>query len=289
MLTVLIPWRPQPSRLAAFDAVVAWYTDTLGELAGDALGGVSVRTVDSDDEVFNLARCRNLAIESVADPDEVVVISDADTLPEPGPLAEAIDAAAWTGRVHLPYTRYHWLGERGTSQLVRGLAPADCDHELVHGACSGVYVTTPATWWRHGGQDERFRGWGFEDAAWYLAHQTLLGAPPVRHTGTVYALHHVAAQRHGPQYDANEALMAEYRAAAGDPGAMAQVVAAAETAASARRGPGRRRSDSDRVVIDVRGQSSSAATDPASSVTVASFGAAASPNPALSTPAAPAN
>jgi hypothetical protein len=105
--------------------------------------------------------------------------------------------------------------------------PADeCAHELVIGACSGVYVTTPRTWERHGGQDERFRGWGFEDAAWYLAHDTLLGAPPVRHVGSVYALHHPAEARAGANYEANVARMEGYRTAAGDPIAMAQLVAA---------------------------------------------------------------
>ena len=92
------------------------------------------------------------------------------------------------------------------------------------GACSGVYVTTPRTWSRHGGQDERFRGWGFEDAAWYVAHQTLLGASPVRHEGIVYALDHAPEVRAGAGYETNAALMGRYRAAEGDPAAMAQLV-----------------------------------------------------------------
>jgi len=102
----------------------------------------------------------------------------------------------------------------------------------VIGACSGVYVTTPRTWARHGGQDERFRGWGFEDAAWYLAHGALLGQPPVRHEGRVYALHHAAEVRAGAHYDANAALMERYRAAEGDPVAMAQLVAGSRVVSS---------------------------------------------------------
>ena len=86
---------------------------------------------------------------------------------------------------------------------------------------------------RHGGQDERFRGWGFEDAAWYLAHETLLGAPPERHPGRVYALHHVGETRAGIQYDANAARMERYRSAAGDPVAMAQLVGLADVAGEA--------------------------------------------------------
>lgn len=222
MLTVVIPWRPQSSRLAAFDAVAAWYHSNIID--------VRIRPVDTDDSVFNLAHCRNRGIRAITDPNEVVIINDADTIPERAPLLEAIGAAAHSGLVHLPYTDYHWLGASGTAQLASGVDPADCDFELVRGACSGVYVTTPATWWSHGGQDERFRGWGFEDAAWYVAHETLLGDPPRRHPGTVYALHHVPETREGPQYDANSALMDRYRDAGSSHDAMRQIVFTATTA-----------------------------------------------------------
>jgi len=216
MVTVVIPWRPQPSRLAAFSAVTDWYRSNLPE--------ATLVTVDSDDEVFNLARCRNLGIAQVADEHSVVVIGDADTIPQPAPLAAAIDAAATNGLVNLPYDEYHWLGAAGTAQLLAGADPESCDFELVRGACSGVYVTTPATWWAHGGQDERFRGWGFEDAAWYVAHETLLGAAPQRHPGRVFALHHETQVREGPQYDRNAALMQRYREAATSAESMRQFV-----------------------------------------------------------------
>jgi hypothetical protein len=215
-LTVLIPWRPQPSRVAAFDAVAAWYRAHFAD--------VEIRTVDCPDEIFNLAQCRNLGMEAVADAGEVVIINDADTLPEVEPLRAAIAAAATSGHVHLPYTEYRWLGATGTAQYAAGRDLADCDFELVRGACSGIYVATPTTWWTHGGQDERFRGWGFEDAAWFLAHGTLLGAEPHRHTGHVYALHHEPQLRAGEQYEANAALMEQYRAAVGDPEAMRALV-----------------------------------------------------------------
>ena len=100
----------------------------------------------------------------------------------------------------------------------------------MHGACSGVYVTTPRSWWSHGGQDERFRGWGFEDAAWYVAHETLLDEVPRRHEGIVYALNHTAQAREGDQYDANAALMEQYREARSSRDAMRQLVGTDATA-----------------------------------------------------------
>lgn len=229
---VVLPWRPAPSRIDAYDRVRDWYAQMLPELR--------VETIDSGDDPFNLARCRNLAVAGMADPDAVIVLGDADTLPEPEPLRAAIAAAATSGRVHLPYTAYHWLGAEGSAQFAAGAPLADCSFELVKGACSGVYVTTRRTWEAHGGQDERFRGWGFEDAAWYLAHSTILGEPPQRHEGRVYALHHIAAERAGAQYESNAAHMERYRVAASDPSAMSALVdkGLAASARNARSGPG---------------------------------------------------
>ena len=229
MVTVIIPWRRMPTRESAYDWVTDWYRR--------ALPDARIISVDSDDELFNLARCRNLGIAEVIDPDEVVVISDADTFPEPAALGAAIRDAAESGLVHLPYSEYHWLGPRGTEQLLEGTIPTDCDYELVSGACSGVYVTTPRTWWAHGGQDERFRGWGFEDAAWYIAHESLLGEPPRRHPGAVFAMHHATQLREGEQYDRNAALAARYRSASGDRERMRQLVDE-DSAAKARSLPG---------------------------------------------------
>ena len=200
----------------AFERVTDWYGRMLPELR--------VSTIDSPDPVFNLALCRNLAVASLDDPDDVVVLGDADTLPEPDALRAAVAAARTSHLVHLPYTAYHWLGPNGSAQFAAGIPPERCDFELINGACSGVYVTTRRAWERHGGQDPRFRGWGYEDAAWNLAHTTMLGAAPQRHPGRVYALHHHAETRAGTQYDANAALMDRYRDASGDVPAMASLI-----------------------------------------------------------------
>lgn len=201
--------------MPAFERVVAWYHEHLPEL--------QVVTVDTDDTPFVLAACRNKAMREAPDA-AVVIINDADTLPEVGALRAAIAAAAESPLVHLPYTEYRWLGAEGSAQVAAGVPFEDCAHDVVAGACSGVYVATPQTWTSHGGQDEGFRGWGFEDAAWRLAHITLLGAEPVRHDGRVYALHHLAEIRAGAGYEANAERMQRYRDADGDREAMAELV-----------------------------------------------------------------
>lgn len=220
-----IPWRSQPHRVYAHALTMARYL----ELLPDA----RIVDVDTDHEPFCLAACRNQAVRMAeAGGYDVVVLADADTLPEREPLHAAIEAAAGDNRVHLPYTEYRSLRQDGTRQYLTGTPLERCNHLVVDGACSGVYVTTPETWWSHGGQDERFLGWGGEDAAWYTAHKALLGAEPVRHTGNVFALHHESQVKEGDQYTANFALVYRYLQAEQDPAAMKALITEAEHATS---------------------------------------------------------
>lgn len=213
----VIPWRPQPHRVYAHDLTTARYKALLPD--------ADIIDVDTDHEPFCLAACRNKGVR-YADTHryDVVVLADADTLPEQRPLLEAIEQARYSRLVHLPYTVYRSMRADGTAQFLHGTPLQDCNHLVVDGACSGVYVTTPSTWWSHGGQDERFLGWGGEDAAWHAAHTTLLGADPVRHAGRVYALHHEAQAKQGDQHSANFALVYRYHQAQHDPAAMRALI-----------------------------------------------------------------
>jgi hypothetical protein len=204
---VVIPWREQPSRIWARNQVANWYQENLPE--------ATIHYTDTADEYFNLAGARNLGVRNNADAD-VVILNDADTIPEIEPLRSAIEAAATDSAVHLPYTQYRSLRYEGTMQYANGYPLRKCNHLLVDGACSGVYVTSPETWFLHGGQDEKFRGWGFEDAAWIIAHTTLLDTEPTRHRGNVYTFHHDSAVKEGEQYEANAARCYRYQIAAGD-------------------------------------------------------------------------
>lgn len=208
-----IPWRPQPHRVYAHDLTVQRYRNLIPD--------ADIVDVDTDHDPFCLAACRNKAVRIAEEQGaDVVVLADADTLPEQGPLLAAIEQARYSRFVHLPYNEYRSLRVDGTKHYQHGVPLEDCSHLVVEGACSGVYVTTPATWWSHGGQDERFRGWSPEDAAWMCAHKTLLGAEPVRHEGRVYALHHNSPPKTGPAYEDGFALVYRYHQAQGDHDAM---------------------------------------------------------------------
>jgi hypothetical protein len=215
---VAVPWRAQPDRVYAHDLTVQRYREILPD--------AHIVDVDTDHTPFCLAACRNNGVRRADEHGaDVVVLADADTLPEREPLLEAIEQARYSRFVHLPYTEYRSLRATGTGQHRAGKPLQECDHLTVDGACSGVYVTTPATWWSHGGQDELFRGWAPEDAAWMCAHKTLLGAEPVRHEGRVYALHHNSPVKNGPDFEAGYARIYRYHQAQGNPAAMRALIA----------------------------------------------------------------
>ncbi len=190
---VAIPWRRTESRVYAH-AIVRERYETLLESYGPR-----IIDVDTDDTAFNLAAARNEGVRLLGDVHgvDVVVLADADTLPEQVPLKSAIWDCLETGMVHLPYTEYRSLREDGTAQYLAGARLRECNHLKINGAVSGVLVTTPDTWEAIGGQDERFRGWGYEDAAFAHAHKLITGGELQRHKGHVYALHHESAPDKG--------------------------------------------------------------------------------------------
>jgi hypothetical protein len=208
---VAIPWRPSPARQYAYELVRSFYAREFPSWP--------VITTDTSSEAFCLSGCRNLgAARAEGMGADAVILNDADTIPEPGALLEAIDYASTTGGLALPYDEYRSLREKGTRQYLLGRTLEEADHFVVPGATSGVYVASPVAWRDVGGQDERFLGWGFEDAAWRMAADTLAHVEVV--PGRVYAAHHPSQMKEGPLYAAGGALVYRYSQAEGDRAAM---------------------------------------------------------------------
>jgi hypothetical protein len=218
-VAVVIPWRPgTPERNAHHEHVRAH----LHEMLPDAIH----LDVDSGHTPFSRAGSRNEGVRftQIVGAD-VVVICDADTLPEAEPLHAAIETAT-DGRLHLPYTWYRGLSRDGTAQYLAGTPAADCPVDLAHEwATGGVLVIQPASWWAAGGMDERFVAYGFEDAAYRIAADALLG-PTVAHQGTITHLWHPSEVGHGsPHHIANGQLCQRYVDATGDPDALRALIA----------------------------------------------------------------
>lgn len=218
-VAVVIPWRPgTPERIAHHDHVRAHLT----ALLPDALH----LDVDSGHAPFSRAGSRNEGVrQAQAAGAEIVVLCDADTLPEPEPLHAAI-AAAHDGVLHLPYTWYRGLSQDGTRAYLAGTPADDCTTDWAHEwATGGVLVITPQAWWQAGGMDEGFTGWGFEDTAFRTAADALLG-PTVKHHGTINHLWHPLESGLGsPLHVAGGQRMQRYVDATGNPDAIRALIA----------------------------------------------------------------
>lgn len=177
---------------------------------------------DSGHEPFSRAASRNSGVDQAAK--GIVVVCDADTVPEPDPLIRAVEAAQGDGKLHLPYTRYRALSRAGTEAAITGRPLTECATEI-EGSTSqgGVLVIDADAWQSAGGMDERFTGWGFEDTAFYAAAHTLLGEV-VRHEGAIHHLWHPTDYDvTSPRYAANQAHCRNYEAAYGNRSAMRRI------------------------------------------------------------------
>lgn len=204
-VTVAVPFRPGAlDREVHYDYVKA----RLVKLFPDA----EHLTVDVEGQ-FTRARVRNEAVRRAQG--DVVVLCDADTLPEKEPLRRAIAGAAKDGRLHLPYTQFRGLSAEATLAVyARGLDPHQVPAtEVSMRPIGGVWVIRPDSWWRTGGMDEKFIGWGFEDDAFHVAANTLLGET-IRHQGVITHLHHTTAVNpNSTTYKANRSRYGLYQRA----------------------------------------------------------------------------
>lgn len=200
---LVIPWRSQPSRIPPFESVISWYKTNFPS--------INIYLADRPG-VWNLSASRNDGVRMAQkDGCDVVIVNDADTIPEYLPVTEAIKDAYGDGYCHTPYTNYVMLTKGGTAQYIkRGTPLSRCAGRPYADACSGTYIATPDMWFSIGGQDEKFTGWGYEDNAWHRAHEIILGRKSIRHKGNCYAFNHVDQPHSGPQYEANKILWSRY-------------------------------------------------------------------------------
>lgn len=215
-VTVCIPWRPSPSRIPLFKRVMEFWTEV----------GWPVVTADSDTEVFSLAQARNNAVRKADS--EIVVISDADTIPT---FANVADACAITVEdpvgVCWPFTNYRIIDPRYLDTPFDRLSEVpivnDWDGDGFVGV-GGCLVAASEEFWRLGGQPPEFIGWGWEDTAFTYIAQTLSTVRRIK--GHIYSFEHnthaeeyIGGKSDSPGWDRdndrNQELVRTYRAALG--------------------------------------------------------------------------
>lgn len=204
---LVIPWRPQPTRIYAFKATVSRYSNQLP--------GVNIYYGDTDDEIFNVSGSRNRGcMEAISDGCDILIVSDADIFLEPYPLHKSIEKAASENIVSLPFTDIMFLSQMESSALITGEETLYSIRQkpgitVFYYQIGGVFVLSAATFKILNGWDERFEGWGFEDLAMNEAHKAILGKDYHRSHGISGSLYH--DDRDKSNLEKNESRFKEYQ------------------------------------------------------------------------------
>ncbi len=197
-----MPWRGgQPDREAALRRVWREQWEPLG---------LPVYLGDSEHSVFHRGASRNAAARLAGDWSAALFV-DADVLlSSRSILYLALEKAEMLDVVVFPHDRYQSLDKDGRPRLT-STGPTN----------GGALAISREAWERVNGYDERFAGWGYEDAAFSLATQTLLG-PPIRLPGYMREINHKKTLR--LRVGAERVLFEEYKRAKGNRDAMFRLV-----------------------------------------------------------------
>lgn len=203
---ILVPWRAgDPLRERSWEFCRGWLED----------GGFRVVTGSSPDGPF----CRSAALNDAARKAgewDVAVVMDADTIVDPEQIRRAIERARETGHLVVAWDQLVNLNAGGTALILDGEERPWWRHArwVNRTGVSSCLAVPRAVWDAVGGFDERFRGWGFEDRAFYLACRRLAGAERIE--GEAWHLWHPRPAEKDPtlpDYRAARALAHRYRAA----------------------------------------------------------------------------
>lgn len=198
-LSILIPWRSDNgSRARAFDYILPRWLST----GADVCIGQ-----DDPDGPFNCSRAQNRAFR-LAKHDRLVMFG-ADQIPDPEVLASVVhtfETEDWPWFPVCAQTAYYT--RQDTEQILTGLKdPFSTPFEYTLPFCTGVIALTRGSYEAVGGMDERFSGWGYEDAAFRQSLAGLFGAPPAL-PHTLRCLWHET--NHRIAVSPNEVLMRDY-------------------------------------------------------------------------------
>jgi predicted glycosyltransferase involved in capsule biosynthesis len=198
-ICVVIPWRSQKRRIPAQKIVLRFYRKVLQGYSFSII--LSYSKGD-----FNVAKARNMGVaRAIQESADVIIIGDADTIPEKNALLEGITKARTESECVLPFSEYRSLTNFSTLiYLYINKKFGAAIFKKIEGASGGIYICTPEVWLKCGGQDERFKGWGGEDTAFAHKYKSVFGKDLARINGKVIALQHGINRRQ--MSDANAKL-----------------------------------------------------------------------------------
>lgn len=159
-VAVLVPWQYEPGRQHGFRIV----NDYLQECFP-----FWPRYISHSGQHFSRGLSLQLSAKKMRA--EVLVFHDADSLVPPAHLEQAVELARKRDALVWAYTHYLRLDERTSAEIehwsqceqAEPFQTLECPPSL------GVAAISTANYFRAGGYDERFRGWGYEDSALIVA------------------------------------------------------------------------------------------------------------------------
>jgi predicted glycosyltransferase involved in capsule biosynthesis len=128
---------------------------------------------------FNRSRARNSGVEKAKT--EWIILADADTtFGDPDSFRDILEGIDSVKSWIIPYggNDYYALSKEYTDSLI--LNPynqriSDPDYEFKIKSWAGLAIMRRGDYIRMGGHDERFQGWGWEDVAFRVAADAILG------------------------------------------------------------------------------------------------------------------
>lgn len=198
-VSVLIPWRGgDPQRERVFEYVLAqWAKVPVQVCVGE----------DDPGGPFNCSRAQNRAFKQ-ADRKFLYMVG-ADTLPDRNSVFFAQNLLSEP--LHCPwlpvFAETSYYSQESTNRILLGADPADEPMDYTLPFCTGPVALTRAAYVATGGMDERFSGWGYEDAAFRQTLAGLFGAPPALPSAARCLWHETG---HRNAVSPNEVLMRDY-------------------------------------------------------------------------------
>lgn len=207
-LGLVIPYRATPTRQQALNVVLKWYEDNYPD--------IDIFYADKEGE-WQHSGSRNIGVKKAQEAHcDIIIMNDADTIPERKSLDAAINVAQNDLLIHNPYTMCHYLNEEQTQEVINNKKTVN-DFEgstiQLSWICGGIFVFQPEAWWKLGGMDEKVYT-GPEDVMMEIAHSVIHGIKFAKHHGNIYCLWHERVEKETQEDYAreeyNQQLYSEY-------------------------------------------------------------------------------
>lgn len=178
-VSVVIPWRPHPSRIRAFDILIDFYKNNFKDF--------DLIISDSTQSEFNLAEARNLgAAKAIKNNSDIIIFNDADLFATPRAIRFGVETAFQKQEIVAAYDQYYQhetiletnkffktlrynlhMSKRYTPPP--GISKRD-GLPVRLWPCSGCIVVPTQVFIELGGFEEKIRGWGPEDTMFHRAY-----------------------------------------------------------------------------------------------------------------------